>query len=263
MKSRYNWLAVTLRAGEVFMFRSNRTERGINSLGLIFCLLFLCTVAAAQDTKVISALDVKYRKQIYKDPRFSVFLLQIPPTHASLMHRHDTDMLSVFVSGGATKSTIFGKPPVPDSFRAGDVRYRAGGFTHETENTGTTMFRAVILEFNSPAGDANADKPADVRNCNAGDAARCVDEKYLFCTAKFCVEDISIAPRAIWRDREFARDQMLIAVSDYSLSYKQGGKTASTRRRKSGEADYLAAGTERQWTNNGSLPAHVVTVIFH
>jgi hypothetical protein len=230
---------------------------------LILCLLFLCTIAAAQDTKVISALDVKYRKQIYKDPRFSVFLLQIPPNHASLMHRHDTDMLSVFVSGGVSKSTIYGKPPVRDTYGVGEVRYRAGGFTHATENTGTTMFRAVILEFNSPAGEANAGKPADVHNCKAGEATKCVDETYLFCTAKFCVEDVSIAPGIMWRDREFARDQMLIAVSDYSLLYKQGGKTSSTRRRKSGEADYLAGGPERQWTNNGPLPAHIVTVIFH
>ena len=234
-----------------------------NSIRVIFLLLLLCAIAAAQDTKVISARDVEYHKQIYEDPRFLVFLLQIPPNHASLMHRHDTDMLSVFVSGGVTKSTIYGKPTVPDSFRAGDVRYRAGGFTHATENTGTTMFRAVILEFNSPAGEANADKPADVHNCKAGEATTCVDEKYLFCTAKFCVEDVSIAPGAIWHDREFARDQMMIAVSDYSLSYKQGGKASNTRWRKSGEADYLSGGAEREWTNNGSLPAHFVTVIFH
>ena len=50
-----------------------------------------------------------------------LFLLEIPPKHASLMHRHDTDLLSIFVSGGETKGTIYGQPPKEDRFAVGEV----------------------------------------------------------------------------------------------------------------------------------------------
>src|SRR5215217_1306525 len=80
-----------------------------------------CLVVLAQDKPPISSLEVKYRKQILQTERFSVFLLQIPPGHASLMHKHDTDMLSIFVSGGETKSTIYGRPPSDDKFSVGEV----------------------------------------------------------------------------------------------------------------------------------------------
>src|SRR5687768_292289 len=90
-------------------------------------VLLLCAFPAAQDTTPISALEVKYRKQIFKNDRVSVFLLEIPPNHASLMHRHDTDMLSIFVAGGETKATIYGEPPREDKFTVGEARFRPAG----------------------------------------------------------------------------------------------------------------------------------------
>lgn len=124
----------------------NRTLQSIESPARItkavILLLILCAFAAAQSPTPISDLEVKYRKQIFKNDRFSVFLLEIPPNHASLMHRHDTDILTIFVSGGETKGTIYGKPPKEDRFAVGDVRFRPLGFTHSTENIGANMFRA-------------------------------------------------------------------------------------------------------------------------
>jgi hypothetical protein len=229
---------------------------------VLILLLLLCKFAAAQETAPISALEVKYRKQIYKNDRFSVFLLEIPPNHASLMHRHDTDILSIFVAGGETKGTIYGKPPREDRFAVGEVRFRPAGFTHSTENIGANVFRSVILEFNSSMGAIEPTKPPDSRYCNPGSDTACVDEKYLFCTAGFCVKGISIAPGAKWRDNESASDQLLVAVSDYKLSYKPEGKAAHVRERKSGEVEYFTGGPTRQRTNAASGPAHIIAVVF-
>lgn len=225
-------------------------------------LLLLCVFAAAQDTAPISALEVKYRKRIFKNDRVSVFLLEIPPNHASLMHRHDTDILSIFVAGGETKGTIYGKPPREDKFTVGEVRFRPAGFTHSTENIGTNVFRSVILEFNSSMGAIQPNKPPDSRYCNAGSEIACVDEKYLFCAAGFCVKEIGIAPGAVWRNNEYASDQMLVAVSDYKLSAKRKGRAADVRERKSGEVEYLAGGSTRQWANAASVPARIIAVVF-
>lgn len=229
---------------------------------VLILLLLLCKFAAAQETAPISALEVKYRKQIFKNDRASVFLLEIPPKHASLMHRHDTDILSIFVAGGETKGTIYGKPPKEDKFTIGEVRFRPAGFTHSTENIGANVFRSVILEFNSSMGSIQPSKPPDSRYCNPGSKAACVDEKYLFCTAKFCVQELSIAPGAVWRNSEYASDQMLVAVSDYKLSNKPKGKAANVRRRKSGEVEYFPRGSARQWENADSEPARIIAVVF-
>jgi hypothetical protein len=115
-----------------FMHRQKRlTESYRITAPPLVLLLLLCGFATAQETTPISALEVKYRKQIFANDRFAVFLLEIPPNHATLMHRHDTDILSIFVSGGETISTIFGKPPKEDRFAVGEVRFRSAGFTHQ------------------------------------------------------------------------------------------------------------------------------------
>lgn len=225
-------------------------------------LLFLCAIAAAQETAPISALEVKYRKQIFKDAKFSVYLLEIPPNHASLMHRHATDMLSIFVSGGETKSTIYGKPPKEDRFVVGEVRFRSVGFTHSTENIGANMFRSVILEFNSSMGLIQPTKPGDSHDCNPALKTACVEDKYLFCTPGFCVEELRIAPGATWRNGSYQSDQMLIAVSDYELLGQPQGKATHTLKRKSGEVEYFPRGASRQWGNATGETASIINVIF-
>ena len=225
-------------------------------------LLLLCASAAAQQTAPISASEVKYRRQVLKSDRFSVFLLEISPKHASLMHRHDTDILSIFVSGGETKGTIHGSPPKEDRFAVGEVRFRPAGFTHSTENIGASVFRSVILEFNSPVGAIQPTKPPDSLYCNPGSETACAGEKYLLCTAKFCVKEVSIAPGAVWRNSEYAKDQLLVAVSDYKLSYKPGGKASRVLKWKSGEVEYFTGGSGGQWTNAASGPARIISVEF-
>jgi hypothetical protein len=229
---------------------------------LIVLILLLTSFALAQETTPISALEVKYRKRILKNDRVSVYLLEIPPSHASLMHRHDTDILSIFVAGGETRGTIYGKPPREDRFTIGEVRFRSAGFTHSTENIGANVFRSVILEFNSSMGALEPAKPPDSRYCNPGSETACVDEKYVLCTAGFCVKEITVAPGAVWLNNDYASDQMLVAVSDYRFSYQRQGKTALGRRRKSGEVEYLPGGSARQWENALNVPARIIDVVF-
>jgi hypothetical protein len=247
----------------MFMRRPKQLMEGCPIAAQVLTLLLLvCASASAQETAPISALEVKYRRQIFKTDRFFVFLLEIPPNHASLMHRHDTDILSIFVAGGETKGTIYGKPPKEDRFAVGEVRFRPAGFTHSTENIGAHVFRSVILEFNSSMGAILPSKPPDSSYCNPGSATACVDEKYLFCTAKFCVQELNIAPGAVWRNNEYASDQMLVAVSDYKLSNKPTGKAAHVRKRKSGEVEYFTGGSARQWMNPVTEPARIIAVLF-
>ena len=206
-----------------------------------------------------SADEVTLRHRIYADERVTIFLLDIPPGQATLLHRHDRDMLSVFVNGGRTRASFNGAAAVEDSFAAGDVRFRSAGFTHSTENIGTDRFLSVIFEFVDSQGPrASATRPA-THICNLDDQTACVDEQPLFCTSKFCVDDLKMAPRAVRPAGGATNDRILVAVSGYTFSEEIPGTAAAAHTRKSGEIEPMAAGPARRWMNAGD-PGHLIVV---
>jgi hypothetical protein len=214
---------------------------------------------ATQQHAPISADEVTLRHRIYGDGRVTIFLLDIPPGQATLLHRHDRDMLSVFANGGRTRASFNGAAPVEDSFTPGDVRFRSAGFTHSTENIGTDRFLSVIFEFVDSQGPrTSADRPA-THTCNPDGRTGCVDEKPLFCTSRFCVDDLMMAPRAVRPAGGATNDQILVAISGYTFSEDIPGTAAAVHTRKSGEVEPMAAGPAKRWTNAGDA-AHLVVV---
>ena len=63
------------------------------------------------------------------------------------MHRHDKDLLTVFISDGRTTTVFEGSPARTDRLPLGTERFRSAGFAHSTRNDGPTDFRAVLLEL--------------------------------------------------------------------------------------------------------------------
>ena len=224
--------------------------------------LLLCISLSARQTVPIPAAEVSLRKEIYQDTRVRVFLLDIPPGHATLLHRHDRDMLSVFVTGGRTRAVFNGGAPVDDTFAVGDVRFRSAGFTHSTENRDTVNFLSVIFEFVEPQGERVALTRRATRTCAAGDRADCVEERPVLCTTKFCVDDVSLAPQAAREERATTTDRMMVAVSRYTLSEQSDGATATIHDKKSGDVELITAGPARRWTNTATTAARYIVVSF-
>src|SRR6185436_16493129 len=98
------------------------------------------------------ASEVRLRHQIYRGHGVTAFLLQIPPGQGTQMHRHDKDLLTVFISGGRTTAVFEGSPPKTDTMAAATVRFRSAGFAHSMRNDGPTDFRTVLLEFDRSQG---------------------------------------------------------------------------------------------------------------
>ena len=228
----------------------------------VAALLLLCVSAAARQTLPIPAAEVTLRKEIYQDARVRVFLLDIPPGRATLLHRHDRDMLSVFVTGGKTRAVFNGGAPVDDTFAVGDVRFRPAGFTHSTENRDSVDFLCVIFEFVESQGERVVPARSATRTCASGGQVACVDEKPLFCTAKVCVDEMTMAPQAVRQDGAATMDRMLVAVSGYALSEQAEGTAATIHAKKTGEVEFISAGPTRRWTNTASTPAHYIVVTF-
>jgi hypothetical protein len=227
----------------------------------ILVLVFTLSVAAfaTQQHAPMSADEVTLRHKIYGDGRVTIFLLDIPPGQATLLHRHDRDMLSVFVNGGRTRASFNGAAPVEDSFTPGDVRFRSAGFTHSTENIATDRFLSVIFEFVDSQGRREPATQPTTHICSPETQTACVDEQPLFCTSKFCVDDLMMAPRAIRPAGGTTNDRILVAVSDYTFLEEIPGSAAAVHTRKSGEIEAMAAGPARRWANT-SDPGHLVVV---
>lgn len=228
---------------------------------LVWALTLSVAGLATQQRAPISADEVTLRHRIYDDKRVTIFLLDIPPGQATLLHRHDRDMLSVFVNGGRTRASFNGAEPGEDTFVPGDVRFRSAGFTHSTENNGTDRFLSVILEFVDSQGPRAPAARAATHVCDSGSHPACVDDKPLFCTSTFCVDDLTMAPHAVRPASGMTGDQILVAVSDYTLSEEAPETAAVVHTRKTGEVEAVAAGPARRWTN-ASDPAHLVVVTF-
>ena len=224
-------------------------------------LLLLCAACAGQVPAPIPGSEVPQRKEILRNDRVTVSLLELAPGEATPMLQHDRDMLAVFVNGGRTRNTVFGHKPAGDNMAVGETRFHKAGYTHAIKNEGAGPFRVVIVEFADPQGKMKQVGPAS-HYCNPGSTAACVDEKNLFCTAKVCVEDVSIAPGAVTIKHSHATPHMLVAVSDYELTDQVEGKGTVARSRKSGEVEYIPAGISHRLTNAGQAPARFTVILW-
>jgi quercetin dioxygenase-like cupin family protein len=224
-------------------------------------LFLFCTTCIGQASAPIPDSDVPQRHEILQNRRVTVSLLELAPNDATPMHKHDRDMLTVFVNGGRTQNTLFGHRPVADKMAVGEVRFRNAGYTHAVRNGGADPFRVVIVAFADPQGKLK-EIGTNSHTCNPGSTKACIDEKNLFCTAKVCVEDVTMAPGAVTSKHSHSTDHMLVAVSDYELTDQVEGKGAVVRSHKSGEVEYISAGITHQLTNTGQAPAHFIVILW-
>ena len=226
-----------------------------------FILTLLCAACAACAAQSASVPDdqVPQRKEILSNHHVTVSLLELASNDSTPSHKHDHDSIAVFVNGGHIQNNVQGQPPAENKIAVGEVRYRAGGYAHSVKNEGTDPLRVVVVEFNDPQGKMEQINTTS-HTCNTGSTTLCYDEHNLFCTAKVCVEDVTIAPGATTHKHSHSTDHMLIAVSDYELTDHVEGKGDVLRTRKSGEIEYLTSGITHQQTNTGKAPARFIVI---
>jgi len=229
-------------------------------------LLLMCAVCIAQAPTPIPYSEVPQRHEILSNRKVTVTLLKLAPNEATPMYKYEHDFLSVFVTGGQAQITVPGLKPVTDKVPSGEVRFRnvantSASFAHAAKNEGASPFRIVTVEFADPQGKLKKIGTTS-HTCNPDDPKVCVDEKNLFCTAKVCVEDVTMAPGAVTSKHSHATDHMLVAVSDYELTDQVEGKGTVVRTHKSGEVEYIPAGITHQLTNTGKAPARFTVILW-
>jgi len=115
-------------------------------------LVLLCVVSAGQASAPIPDSKVPQRKQILQNRRATISLLELAPQEATPIHKHDHDVLAVFVSGDRTENTILGYTQPADKMTAGEAHFINAGYTHAAKNESAVPFRVVIVEFADPQG---------------------------------------------------------------------------------------------------------------
>ena len=204
--------------------------------------------------------QVPQRREILKNSRVVVNLVTIPPGDTTPMHKHNLDMVEVFLTAGRTQETISGKDPASEKVSAGEVLFKSAGTTHSVKNVSSAPFQSVITEFLDAQGKSKQIGKKS-QTC-AQDKKICVEEHELFCTEKVCVEKVNMAPGAVTLQHSHATDHMLIAVSDYELTDEVEGKGTVMRKHKSGEVEFIPAGITHRLTNKTSAPAQFVVILW-
>lgn len=100
---------------------------------LVLVLTLAAAGSATQQRAPISADEVTLRHQIYENGRVTIFLLDIPPGQATVLHRHDRDMLSVFVNGGRTRASFNGAALCVDDLTMGPHAVRPADGVNEDQ----------------------------------------------------------------------------------------------------------------------------------
>lgn len=245
--------------------------------------MLMAAGAQGPSTPVMPAAQIPQRHELMHNKKVVVSTTELAPGKSVPMHRHEHDYFTVVLtdgqlretvadqgamtSGGKKMGRVFGAMHVPgasgDKLQAGEVVYNRAGYTHADENKGKTTMRAVTVDFLEPAGKQQDASRKSNKYCNENDKNACVEEKYLFCTDRFCVEDVTMAPRAQSTKHSHATDHMLIALTDYQLTDNITGKGTIVRTKKAGEVEYIKSGINHQLNNTGKLPARFIVVLFN
>jgi quercetin dioxygenase-like cupin family protein len=228
----------------------------------LFAVLLSSLALSAQSASPASANANPLRKEILHNDRVTVYMVELAPGQSAPMHRHDHDVLAVFITGGERKVTMEGHSPVGEKSAPGEVRFRPAGFSHSTENVGKSVFKVIDIEFENPQGKKEPAAHKRSHYCNPGSHTACVTENYLFCTTKFCAEEVTMGPGAKSTQHSHDTEHMLVAITDYSLADDTVGKGVTQRDVKSGGVEYLPAGITHVLTNTGNAEARFIAIIF-
>lgn len=222
------------------------------------------------------------RHELLRNNKVIVSAAELQAGQVLPMHKHEHDYVVVRINEGQIRETVqdqgamrsgsrkmgrmFGAMHVPgatgDKVQAGDVQYHPAGYTHSEENKGKSAVRSVLVEFVEPAGKEKDPERRSSKYCNPDNNKICVEERYLSCTDRFCVEDVTMDPGAVSSKHSHATDHMLIAISDYRLSDAIVGRGTRVRSKKTGEVEYIRSGITHQLTNSGTAPARFVVIAF-
>jgi quercetin dioxygenase-like cupin family protein len=229
---------------------------------MIPVLLLAAVALGAQTAEKPVAITSEPSHHLYlENEQVRVFQVEAAPHAATLIHQHENDYVFVSLGPSDIRNEVVGKAPVELKLEDGEVHWSKGGFAHRITNLSDQPFRNVTIELLRAQGAATPSTQPASRYCNPGSQTACVSERYLFCTEKVCVSDVTMGPGAATMRHSHATDHMVVAVTDVLMSDEIEGKAAVQRSLKAGEAAYIPAGITHRLVN-GPQATRFITLQF-
>jgi quercetin dioxygenase-like cupin family protein len=235
-----------------------RSEDTMKKLA-IAAFLGLGLLAMAQE-KPVGLADDPTHKLILSNRTVQVYRVEIPVGGKTTLHRHDHDSLRITLDDSDSVDAIQGQAPAAAARKVGTTRWAKGGFTHQVTNKGATPLRGVTVELLEAGGPAKPATEPDSRYCNPGSQTACVDEHYLLCTDRICVEDVNFGPGAVTTRHTHTTDHMIIALTDLDMTDDAADRPSVRRQMKAGEASYFQAGLTHRLINGPQAARFIVVV---
>ena len=228
----------------------------------LLALLLLVAGLWAQTAEKPVAITAEPSHHLYlENEQVRVFQVEAAPHAATLVHQHDNDYIFVSLGASYIRNEVVGRSPVELKLEDGEVHWSKGGFAHKITNLSDQPFRNVTIELLRAQGAATpATQPAS-RYCNPGSQTACVSERYLFCTERVCVSDVTMGPGAATMRHTHSTDHMVVAVTDVVMTDEIEDKPAVERRIKAGDAVYVPAGITHRLIN-GPQATRFITLQF-
>jgi quercetin dioxygenase-like cupin family protein len=230
---------------------------------LTFLALFLAAIAlAAQNTSEVEITAEPHHHLLLENQQVRVWLAEVAPHDATLMHRHNHDY--VFVSLGETdvQNEVEGKSPAILKMQDGETRFGAGGFAHIARDLANTPFRAIAVEFLQDEAAHKTPPPAwdEDRGLHVFTGGT---QHIMFVQDGVRVSETELQPGAIIPSHHHTGPHLLVAVSDLDVRSDVEGQGPMPAHFKSGDVKWIPGGYTHTVTNTGKQEAKFVTMEFH
>ena len=176
----------------------------------------------------------------------------------------DTRYEAVTVQVGKGETQFIDPPQLEKAEQAGvgQVHYFVPRSKRAVKNGGNTPVPMVVVQFLRPVGKYVAFDVPPSHYCNSGSSKACVTERYMFCTDRFCAENVTLEPGAISTYHLHADDYLIVATSGFTWSDEVSGQTPNEITFKTGDVKYMKAGARHRLTNTGNTTATVFVIQF-
>ncbi len=228
---------------------------------ILSAFLFTTIALTAQNTSEVEITAEPHHHLLLENSQVRVFLAEVAPHDATLMHRHIHDYVFVSLGEANISNEVEGKAPVTLKLQDGETRFAPGGFAHIARDLASTPFRAVAVELLQDQAAHQTPPPVwdEERGLHVFAGGT---QDIIFVKDGVRVSEVELQPGGVVPRHHHTGPHLVVAVSDLDVRSDVEGMGPMPGHFKSGEVKWLPGGYTHTLTNVGKQGAKFVTLEF-
>jgi len=200
-------------------------------------------------------------KPVFENERLRVSRIELAKD-ATVPTDRRYEAVTVQVGKGETQFLDPSQLAKPEPPGIGQVHYFVARSKRAVKNAGDAVVPMVLVQFLRPQGKYVTLEVPPTHYCNPGSNKACVTEQYMFCTERFCAENVTLEPGAVSTYHMHTNDYLIVATSEFTWRDEEMNKKPQDISFKLGEVKYMKAGARHHLTNIGKTTATVFVIQF-